>query len=172
MSRTFLLSHPDLSGTFHFSLNSLGCVLLSVHHVLIVSSLSVSDVFHMVLRFGEIPMIVTFHVSTLIWTYLIDVGDFSLICPFQVRLFLMNRVFGFSSCDGCVWWAVFDLTHRSHGLRAFCSCIILGFSGVFAFLPTNTSLTLFLPYSSYYNVFFFYGSCPHCLPVRATSPSD
>ena len=39
--------------------------------------------------------------------------------------------------------AVFDwlccLTHRSHGLRAFRSYINLGFSGVFAFLPTNTS---------------------------------
>ena len=67
-------------------------------------------------------------------------------------LFMLDRfwwnMFGFSSCDGCVWWNVFrwavfdglcDLTHCSHGLRAYCSYIILGFSGVFAFLPTNTS---------------------------------
>ena len=60
---------------------------LSVHHVLIVSSSSVFDVFHMVLRFGEIPVIVTSHVSALIWTYVIDVGGFSLIYPFLVRLF-------------------------------------------------------------------------------------
>ena len=55
---------------------SLCCVPLSVHHVLIVSSSSVSDLFHMVLRFVEILMIVTSCVSALIWTYLIDVWGF------------------------------------------------------------------------------------------------
>ena len=52
-------------------------------------------------------------------------------------MFLIERV----SCLHRVM-AVFDglccLTHRSHGLRVFCSYINLGFSGVFAFLPTNT----------------------------------
>ena len=42
----------ETSRTFHPRLNSLGCVLLSVHHILIVSFSSVSDVFHMVFRFG------------------------------------------------------------------------------------------------------------------------
>ena len=37
-------------------------------------------------------MIVTSRVSTLVWVDLIDVGDFSLICPFLVRLFLIRRV--------------------------------------------------------------------------------
>ena len=43
------------------------------------------------------------------------------------------------------------LTHLSHGLRAFCFYIILGFPGVFTFLPTNTSptpLTLTTMFSS------------------------
>ena len=50
-------------------------------------------------------MIETSHVSTLIWTYLIDVGDFSLIYPFSVRLLLIEHV----SCLHCVM-AVFDET--------------------------------------------------------------
>ena len=37
-------------------------------------------------------MIETFRVSTLIRSYLIDVGDFFLIYPFWVRLFLTKRV--------------------------------------------------------------------------------
>ena len=41
--------------------------------------------------------------------------------------------------DGLCFDGLCCLTHRSHGLRAFCSYINLGFSGVFAFLLTNTS---------------------------------
>ena len=61
--------------------------------------------FHVMIRLGEIPMIVTSRVSTLIWAYLIDVGDFSLIYPFLVRLFLIEHV----SCSHRVM-AVFDET--------------------------------------------------------------
>ena len=85
---------PSISASF-----SLGCVLLSVHQFLIVSSSSVSDMFRMVLRSGEIPMIETSRVSTLIRSYLIDVGDFSLICPFRVRLFLTKHILDLLSCD-------------------------------------------------------------------------
>ena len=88
---------PSISASF-----SLGCVPLSVHHVLIVSSSSVSDVFRMMLYSGEIPMIKTSRVSTLVRSYLIDVGDFFLIYPFWVRLFLLKRVLDLLFCDGCV----------------------------------------------------------------------
>ena len=37
-------------------------------------------------------MVETSRVSTLIKFYLIDVGDFSLICPFLVRLCLIDSV--------------------------------------------------------------------------------
>ena len=47
-------------------------------------------------------MIETSRVSILISSYLIDVGDFSSICPFQVRLFLTKRVLDLLSYDGCV----------------------------------------------------------------------
>ena len=50
-------------------------------------------------------MIETFRVSTLIRSYLIDVGDFSLIYPFWVKLFLSKRVL-----DLCSVKAVFDET--------------------------------------------------------------
>ena len=73
------MKHLEPSNSASFSL---GCVPLSVHHVLIVSSSSVSDVFRMVLRSEEILVIETFRVSTLIRFYLIDVGDFSLLYPF------------------------------------------------------------------------------------------
>ena len=55
----------------------------------------------------------------------------------------MMAVFDETCFIGLCLMGCFDvlcgLTHRSHGLRAFCSYINLGFSGVFAFLPTNTS---------------------------------
>ena len=47
-------------------------------------------------------MIETSRVSALIRFYLIDVGDFSLICLFRLDLFLTKRVLGLLSCDGCV----------------------------------------------------------------------
>ena len=50
-------------------------------------------------------MIETSRVSTFIRSYLIDVGDFSLICPFKVRLCLID----FVSCSHLVM-AVFDET--------------------------------------------------------------
>ena len=50
-------------------------------------------------------MIETSRISTLIWTYLIDVGDFFLIYPFLVRLFLMRHVLGLHRV-----MAVFDET--------------------------------------------------------------
>ena len=114
-SRTFHLSHDDLFGTFHLSLNFLGCVSLSVHHLLIFSPSSVSDVFYMVFCFREIPTIIAFCVSTLIWVYLIDVGNFPLICPYQVWLFLMKSVLG-SVYDGCVWWNMFSV-----------GCVLMGY---------------------------------------------